>query len=668
MRDVGEDDDAVLALRLRGHHRRLGAGDELARVHRVLGPEGDAGRECDLADGLGRALQQRILDPRGEPERIRGGARRQDHGKLLAADATDRVGRAGDALQHLGEELEHVVALAVAADIVDALEVVDVEHQQRDGVVRAAGAVELRAQALMEVAVVVEAGQRVCVREVLEACADLCVVERQRGGVAEPARKLEVVLVELRVLADAVDVQCALQLAAGDQRDCDQRLRVGRRPGHELDARIEMRVVREHGAAVCDRPAGDPLAELDPLAEDLLGPGAAREDRDELAALLVRLVDMQILVRHEVRERVRDAVEQHLVALLGEHVVEHRGQPAVRIDERLGSRTRLGRRVGYQCSVSGHLGSVIGSGARMDKPLPGDQRKRSSSGGMTSSCAELSPAASTPRTIATGTRSVFPIANSAAAAISSASAITVEWQLVAGRIVLTTQVAEHLDPGGADRHVRDPAPPGAAERVRDDDAEPAAGTALELVAEPRGGGVGILGEQHDGLRLGRVRRVDAGGCADEAVPSLRDHERRPRAEDARRFAEDDLETAGIALRPGELDRLRGRLDLVEADDLPLGLRDHLVRDADDVAVLELGSPRDQRGEVIVHLDLRQPFHREDLDDAFGVTTAPRIRLPAMPASSFSASSLIRASPRLGPPRARPRRAGVRRGGRSSACG
>ena len=99
-------------------------------------------------------------------------------------------------------ELEHLVALAVAADVVDALEVVDVEHQQRDRVVRAAGAVQLRAQALVEVAVVVEAGQRVGVREVLEACADLRVVERERGGVAEPARELELVLVERRVLAD----------------------------------------------------------------------------------------------------------------------------------------------------------------------------------------------------------------------------------------------------------------------------------------------------------------------------------------------------------------------------------------------------------------------------------------------------------------------------------
>ena len=45
--------------------------------------------------------------------------------------------------EDVGEELEHLVALAVPADVVHALEVVDVEHHQRDRVVRPPGAVEL---------------------------------------------------------------------------------------------------------------------------------------------------------------------------------------------------------------------------------------------------------------------------------------------------------------------------------------------------------------------------------------------------------------------------------------------------------------------------------------------------------------------------------------------
>ena len=354
-----EDDDAVLALRLCGHHRGLGAGDQLARVHRMLGPEGDPDREGGVDDGLRRATQERLLQARGQAERIVRPTRREDDCELLAADAADRVRAADDALEDLAEELEDAVTLAVAADVVDALEVVDVEHHQRDAVVRTARALELGAQPLVEVAVVVEARQRVGVRQVFQARPDLRVVERQRRGVAEPARQLELVLVERRVLARAVDVQRPLHRAAGDQRHGDQRLRVLRRPRDEGDARIEVGLVREHGAAVLDRPARDPLAVEDRIAEDLLHPGcAAREHGPELTALLVRLVDVQVLVRDQLGERIGDPVEQRLGALLREHIVEHRRQTTVRLDQRLrASRyvlAGIGRRVRQKRSVGGH--------------------------------------------------------------------------------------------------------------------------------------------------------------------------------------------------------------------------------------------------------------------------------------------------------------------------
>ena len=98
-----------------------------------------------------------------------------------------------------------------------------------------------------------------------------------------------------------------------------------------------------------------------------------------------------------------------------------------------------------------------------------------------------------------------------------------------------------------------------------------------------------------------------GRGADEAVPGLGDHERRAAAQDARRLAQDDLEPARVAVRARELARLLGRLDLVEAHDPALGLRDDLLRDADDVAVLELDAPGDHRGQVVALADLRQPL-------------------------------------------------------------
>ena len=80
-----------------------------------------------------RPRASRSVSRAAEAERVARVAGRHDHRELLAAEAADDVGARGRArAQHLGERDEHLVARAVAADVVDALEVVDVEHQQRD--------------------------------------------------------------------------------------------------------------------------------------------------------------------------------------------------------------------------------------------------------------------------------------------------------------------------------------------------------------------------------------------------------------------------------------------------------------------------------------------------------------------------------------------------------
>ena len=99
----------------------------------------------------------------------------------------------------LRERDEDLVADRVPADVVDALELVDVEHQQRHRVAGAARAHELGAQPLVEVAVVVEARQRVGLCLVLQPRAHLRVVERERRRIAEPLRELELVVVERAV-------------------------------------------------------------------------------------------------------------------------------------------------------------------------------------------------------------------------------------------------------------------------------------------------------------------------------------------------------------------------------------------------------------------------------------------------------------------------------------
>jgi hypothetical protein len=96
------------------------------------------------------------------------------------------------------------------------------------------------------------------------------------------------------------------------------------------------------------------------------------------------------------------------------------------------------------------------------------------------------------------------------------------------------------------------------------------------------------------------------------VLRLRNHERRADAHDARGLAEDDFDPAGIFLA-GDLFRACGRLDLAEAYDASFGFRDDLLRENDDVAVLELDRARDQLGEIVALLDLRQAGNRDDAE-------------------------------------------------------
>jgi hypothetical protein len=234
----------------------------------------------------------------------------------------------------VGQLREHLVADRVPEDVVDLLEVVDVDHHDGDVLVRRGGACELAAQALVEIAVVVEAGERVGLRLALEMGADVGVVERERRGIAEPLRQLELRLGEGGVLADAVDVQRALEDAARDQGHDDQRLRVDGRAGHERDAWIEVRLVGEDGLAVLHGPAGDAHAEGKGVVEDLVGIVASHEHGRQLALGLVCLVDVERLVGDDLVERVRDPDEERVEALLGEEIVEDVRQPAVRLRRR----------------------------------------------------------------------------------------------------------------------------------------------------------------------------------------------------------------------------------------------------------------------------------------------------------------------------------------------
>src|SRR5688572_6940551 len=129
----------------------------------------------------------------------------------------------------------------------------------------------------------------------LEPSANVRIVDRERRRVAETLGEKELLVRERGVLADAIDVERPLETPAGDERHGDEGLWLDRCAGNETHSGIEMRLVREHGLAVVDRPARDPLPERERLAEHLVGPLAASEHGVKLALRLVGLVDVDVL-------------------------------------------------------------------------------------------------------------------------------------------------------------------------------------------------------------------------------------------------------------------------------------------------------------------------------------------------------------------------------------
>ena len=135
-RALVERDDQALPACLRGHHRGLGAGDELARVRRVLGPDRDPCRRAEPSDGFGLERPELLSDPLGECRRGSEVAGRQDHRELLPADPTHDIGLADRGTEHVRNLVEQLIADAVPVDVVHLLEVVQVEHHDGHRLVR----------------------------------------------------------------------------------------------------------------------------------------------------------------------------------------------------------------------------------------------------------------------------------------------------------------------------------------------------------------------------------------------------------------------------------------------------------------------------------------------------------------------------------------------------
>ena len=142
---------------------------------------------------------------------------RQRDGHLLAAVAGGLVDVTRGLAQDAGDLAQHHVALQVAVGVVDLLEVVDVEHDQAELVVVAAGALDLRRHDLLEAAVVEQPGELVGDRLAGDRLVQVDVLDRDRGLVGEVGEQLALAGGERLVLArdgdDADDAAALLRRA-----------------------------------------------------------------------------------------------------------------------------------------------------------------------------------------------------------------------------------------------------------------------------------------------------------------------------------------------------------------------------------------------------------------------------------------------------------------------
>ena len=181
---------AVAPEPLGGVERAVGRAPELGRVARLGPAPGHADRH---RHGAGEAVElapHERPDLLGQRQRARLRRARQHERELLAPEPRGHVGLAGRRAQEGGEAPQHVVAGVVAQRVVDALEVVEVDDEQRE-VAAGAGVGEVALDRQLEAAAVAQAGERVVRGEVLEALEPARGLDRPHRLVGEHAQRLQ---------------------------------------------------------------------------------------------------------------------------------------------------------------------------------------------------------------------------------------------------------------------------------------------------------------------------------------------------------------------------------------------------------------------------------------------------------------------------------------------
>ena len=149
-------------------HRQIGILDQLIEIGAVLRRQRDAdagvGRELVTEALIG--LPDRLMNSRHEFHDVGGVADAGlDHRELVAAQPRDQVGLPDAAPDAVGHGLQQFVADMMPERVVDALELVDVDIEQRE-LLAPAGSLQLAFDLFAEQHPVRQVGQRVVMREV----------------------------------------------------------------------------------------------------------------------------------------------------------------------------------------------------------------------------------------------------------------------------------------------------------------------------------------------------------------------------------------------------------------------------------------------------------------------------------------------------------------------
>ena len=114
-------------------HRAIRPREQLVGIGAVVGKDRDTDADAELQSLHRERRGYRLHDPRGdEPRLVPPVAATQQHDKLVASEPRNRIDCASGGLQPAGGLAQHKVAGCMAVDIVDWLESIEIDEQERE--------------------------------------------------------------------------------------------------------------------------------------------------------------------------------------------------------------------------------------------------------------------------------------------------------------------------------------------------------------------------------------------------------------------------------------------------------------------------------------------------------------------------------------------------------